>query len=73
MTHRTNPADDYASYLIRLWRETLEESDTPWQARLESIQTGQSWHFATPADLLTFLEQALPNPGRPGDDQPDPP
>jgi len=61
MTHRTNPADDYASYLIRLWRESSAEPDSPWQARIESIQTGQTWHFATPQELMEFLARRCPS------------
>lgn len=64
MTHTTNPADDYASYLIRLWRENSAEPDSPWQARIESIQTGRSWHFSNPEELLGFFERWF----QPGDD-----
>jgi hypothetical protein len=67
MTHRTNPADDYASYIIRLWRESSAEPDSPWQARIESIQTGQTWYVANPDELLAFLENACTAPSSKAD------
>ena len=69
MTHRTKPADDYASYLLRFWRDGPEEPDALWQAQIESIQTGQSWRFSDPEALMTFLEEAFPSTGRTADNE----
>ena len=50
----------YASYLIRLWRQTGPlNPDHPgdWQSEIEHIQSGQRWKFNTLDDLLVFLRQ----------------
>jgi len=60
MTHRTKPADDYASYLVRLWRKSSARTDSPWHAQVESIQTGQTWYVANPNELLAILDELLP-------------
>lgn len=60
MTPKTDPAQDYASYLVRFWREDPAQPNAHWQAQLEWIQTGQSWHFASREELLAFLAKAFP-------------
>jgi hypothetical protein len=51
----------YASYLVRIWQEP-ERADAPeatgWAAEVESIQSGDSWHFADVSSLITFIERA---------------
>ena len=57
---------DYASFLVRLWLEPAKDPAAPlasWQAEVESIQTGHSWRFTDFGDLMTFLEDALPEGG----------
>lgn len=49
----------YASYLVRLWREDGGETAV-YRAEVEHIQTGQRHHFHTPADLYAFLHQPTP-------------
>lgn len=56
----------YASYLVRLWRDdgaptavtaTPVAAPPHYYAEVEHIQTGQRHHFFTPTDLYTFLQQ----------------
>ena len=50
----------YASFLIRLWRQTGPlDLNHPggWQSEVEHIQSGQRWKFGTLEDLLGFLRQ----------------
>ena len=61
---------EYASFLIRVWRETgprcdaLEECVAPqdWQGEVEHIQTGERWSFSTLDELLGFLRRQTENP-----------
>jgi len=50
----------YASYLIRLWRQTSPldpDKSGDWQSEIEHIQSGQRWKFNRLDDLLVFLHQ----------------
>ncbi|MGD1994175.1 MAG: hypothetical protein PVI59_13360 [Anaerolineae bacterium] len=50
----------YASFLIRLWREGVAEGQdrtTGWHSEIERIQTGERWEFRTLDQLLTFLRR----------------
>jgi hypothetical protein len=50
---------DYASFMIRLWRENDPQSPAPksdWLAEVEHIQSGEHWKFNTLDDLLAFLQ-----------------
>ena len=52
------PSIQYASFLIRLWREEgadLVERPVDWQSEVEHIQTGERWSFGTLDELLAFL------------------
>ena len=60
-------ATQYASYLVRLWREetavepaTAVDPATRYGAEVEHIQTGQRRQFHTPDDLWAFLNRAVP-------------
>ncbi|MBE2197253.1 MAG: hypothetical protein IAE79_01505 [Anaerolinea sp.] len=59
-----NKTMQYASYLVRLWREdrseTAVESATHYRAEVEHIQTGHRRQFHTPDDLWAFLNRAVP-------------
>jgi hypothetical protein len=58
---------DYASYLIRLWYEKGEGPSADkmaWHAEVESIQTGESWHFADPESLTSFFKKNFPHTER---------
>jgi hypothetical protein len=48
---------EYASYLIRLWREKPQVVTLPaaWQVEVEHIQSGQHWSFDTFEELISFL------------------
>jgi len=53
-----SPAIQYASFLIRLWREeSADPAKTPadWHSEVEHIQTGERWEFETVDQLLDFL------------------
>jgi len=62
---------EYASFLIRIWREAdvdVVASPSDWRSEVEHIQTGQRWSFDTLEDLLNFLrrqagEAHWPGPG----------
>jgi hypothetical protein len=48
------PHRPYLSYLLRLWGE-IDQGQLIWRASLESVQTGESIHFATLERLLQFI------------------
>lgn len=48
----------YASFLIRLWREGaigVEDRTAGWHGEDEHIQTGERWEFDTLERMLDFL------------------
>ncbi len=47
--------DDYASFLLRLWR-AQEQGRSIWRASLESAMTGQRQSFNNLDELITFLK-----------------
>jgi hypothetical protein len=56
---------EYASFLIRLWREERADRSAvaaDWQSEVEHIQTGERWTFDTLNELLTFLRQEAKAP-----------
>jgi len=61
---------EYASFLIRLWREAdpmMHELTTDWNSEVEHIQTGRRWTFDTLDELLDFLRRQAEDPTvRPG-------
>jgi hypothetical protein len=46
--------DDYASYLLRLWRSEWNGQPT-WRASLESTRDGQRLEFTNLEALIAFL------------------
>ncbi|MFW6136165.1 MAG: hypothetical protein ACOC7N_05030 [Chloroflexota bacterium] len=49
---------EYASFLVRLWRQVGGEPlDSPldWHSEVEHIQTGECWSFQTLEELFDFL------------------
>ncbi len=67
-------SDEYASFLVRCWRDPLannqptseqtrcKEQDC-WRGEIEHIQSGSRWRFASLTALLNFLQQAGARPG----------
>jgi len=56
---------EYASFLIRLWRERnpeLPESVADWHSEVEHIQSGRRWTFGTLEELLGFLRRQAEDP-----------
>jgi hypothetical protein len=50
-----NPtAKKYQAYLLRLWRESSQQT---WRAMLEDPHTGDQRAFATLEQLFTYLQQ----------------
>lgn len=48
----------YASFLIRLWREDSPGDTSPeWRGEVEHIQSGQRCTFSTLDEMLGFLRQ----------------
>ncbi len=50
----------YASFLIRIWRENQAGEASPgadWHAEVEHIQSNQCWTFQAEEELLSFLQQ----------------
>ena len=61
-----SPSIQYASFLIRLWREErADPARTPidWRSEVEHIQTGQRWEFDTLDKLLGFLRREAGDAG----------
>jgi hypothetical protein len=55
----------YASYLVRLWRESNTEPaemTADWQGELQHIQSDQRWSFSTVDELLGLLRQQVEDP-----------
>ena len=53
-----SPSIQYASLLVRLWREVNAETQdltAHWHSEVEHIQTGERWTFGSLDDLLEFL------------------
>lgn len=53
---------EYASYLIRLWREQNAQAFNPpinWQVEVEHIQSGKHWSLDSFEDLVLFLRQQV--------------
>jgi len=51
------PTLQYASFLIRLWRQEsadLVEHPVEWQSEVEHIQTGDRWSFGSLDELLAW-------------------
>jgi hypothetical protein len=60
-----SPSIQYASFLIRLWREeSADWAKTPadWHIEVEHIQTGESWDFDALDQLLHFLRVQIDEP-----------
>lgn len=54
------PSIQYASFLIRLWREEsagLDKRPVDWKGEVEHIQTGERWNFSSLDELVAFLRQ----------------
>jgi hypothetical protein len=52
--------DQYASFLVRLWRSAEPRpngSNGDWQGEVEHIQSGRRWRFASLAGLDRILRQ----------------
>jgi hypothetical protein len=50
----------YASYLLRLWQESSEQtSESQWRLEVESVQTGQKWRLESLQDLLEFIQAEI--------------
>jgi hypothetical protein len=47
--------DDYRSYLLRMWRVSVEE-EIDWRASLEDVMTGEKRGFSNLAALLNYLQ-----------------
>ncbi|MFN8487411.1 MAG: hypothetical protein U0350_07440 [Caldilineaceae bacterium] len=43
----------YHSYLVRLWQD---DTQTTWRALAQSVQTGETIHFADLESLFAFLQ-----------------
>jgi hypothetical protein len=55
---------EYASFLIRLWRETIAgvgDMTGAWHIGVEHIQTGERQDFSTLDELVAFLHQKTEN------------
>jgi len=56
---------EYASFLIRLWREAHTDATAPltdWCSEIEHIQSGQRWTFSALDELLDFLRREVEKP-----------
>ncbi len=60
-----SPSIQYASFLIRLWRETAPDAaevTSDWHSEVEHIQTGERWSFDTLDAMLGFLRRGARDP-----------
>jgi len=56
---------EYASFLVRLWREAGSDATellTDWCSEVEHIQSGQRWNFSALDELLDFLRREVEKP-----------
>ncbi|MBI4321468.1 MAG: hypothetical protein HY675_23495 [Chloroflexi bacterium] len=53
-------AQDYASFLVRLWRQ--QAADREWTVQVEHIPTGEKRYFSTLDELFAFIRGQLPAP-----------
>lgn len=44
----------YHSYLVRLWQD---DAQSPWRVVTQSVQTGETFHFADLTSLFIFLQR----------------
>jgi hypothetical protein len=56
---------DYASFLIRLWREPEDKAPSSdascdWLAQVEHILSGEKRYFTSLEDLFAFIRLRLP-------------
>lgn len=51
---------DYHAYLIRLWRDDMQQ---PWRAELVSPHSGEARRFATSEQLFLFMQQQMEEGG----------
>jgi hypothetical protein len=51
------PNPEYASFLIRLWREP--QADADWLAQVEFIPSGEQRYFASLDELFDFIRDQL--------------
>lgn len=59
-----SPTTQYASFLIRLWRENDAgacDGGVDWESEVEHVQTGERWAFHTVEELLAFPRQKVNN------------
>ncbi len=54
---------EYASFLIRLWREARAAGMPAgeWHSEIEHIQSGRRWTFDTMEELLDFFRREAEN------------
>ncbi|MEW5941961.1 MAG: hypothetical protein AB1750_20035 [Chloroflexota bacterium] len=59
-----NPSAEYASFLIRLWREPSAESEaiTPWHGEITHVQSGACRTLDGLAALVAFLREQSGDP-----------
>jgi hypothetical protein len=53
---------DYASFLIRLWREPHASRDAGWLAQAEFIPSGEQRYFTSLDELFDFIRAPLLDP-----------
>ncbi len=50
------PKQIYHSYLVRLWQD---DPQTPWRVLAQSVQSGETLHFADLASFFAFLQTQI--------------
>jgi hypothetical protein len=64
--------DTYVSFLVRMWRDGLEDGPAGWQGELEHIQSGQRWAFDSLDEMHHLLRGQVRGLGG-STEPPDPP
>ncbi len=54
MSETSFSSHTYQSYLVRLWRSSV---DAPWRATARHVLTGEEWHFEDMERLFLFLHE----------------
>ena len=48
------------SFILRLWVEPMQSSESQWRGQIEHVDSGEKTHFQLPAALVEFLVANLP-------------
>lgn len=50
-------------FVIRIWEQVIEHGRTEWRGRVQHVPTGEVHYFREWADMLSIVQQMLPETG----------